>query len=698
MVTTRTPYLQSLRNIGIMAHIDAGKTTTTERILFYTGRTHKMGEVHDGNATMDWMLQEQERGITITSAATACSWKGHEINIIDTPGHVDFTIEVERSLRVLDGALGVFCAVGGVEPQSETVHTQADRYKTPRIAFINKMDRIGADFDHVVSEIKSKLNKTPCPIQIPIGKEDGFKGVIDLIHMKALVWDDGDLGQQFTACDIPGELREKAETLREEMISIAADYDDPLAEDYLEGKALESAQILKALRKATLSSEVMPVLCGSAFKNKGVQPLLDAITHFLPSPLDRGDIKGFDSKTRQKEISREPGPQAPFSGVAFKIARDPFVGMLTYVRLYSGTIKSGGNVYNPLKKKRERIQKILKMHANKREELKEAKAGDIVALVGPKETTTGETLCLEQKQIIFDLMEFPQTVISTAIEAKTTADQDKLEKTLAQLKMEDPSFHYQNNLETGQLLIHGMGELHLEVIIDRVRREFNVKINVGKPQVSYRETVGAKATASREFIREVGDKVHKGHCTLQVEPAPCPQGVIFESKVPSRELPRDIEKAIHKAVLDTAPGGILAGYPLINVKVTLLESDYDENSAHPLSYSMAAAQAFQEACRKASPTMMGPLMDLEIVTPVEYTGDILADLNSRKGKILDVRPRGHKEVIKAEVPLARMFGHSTDLRSKSQGRAGFTMTFKCYGPLSAAETKEILESRGIYLD
>ena len=689
--------LETLRNIGIMAHIDAGKTTTTERILYYTGRTHKIGEVHDGNATMDWMVQEQERGITITSAATACSWNGHQINIIDTPGHVDFTIEVERSLRVLDGAVGIFCAVGGVEPQSETVHNQADRYRIPRIAFVNKMDRTGADFHHVVSEIVARLDKKVCPVQIPIGSEGDFMGVVDLIEMVALVWSQEGLGEKFSQEAIPGDLQEAAENSREEMIAMLADYDEQLAEDYLEGRELSAKKIRSVLRKACLDHQVVPVLCGSAFKNKGVQPLLNAIAHFLPSPLDRGDIAGMDVKTRKSTLYRKPVEDAPFSAIAFKVSSDPFVGTLTYIRIYSGMIKVGAMVYNSLKKKRERVQKILKMHANKRVELKAASAGDIVALVGLRETITGETLCLEQKQIIFDLMEFPKAVISVAIEAKTAGDQDKLQKTLVQLKREDPSFHFHHNAETGQLLISGMGELHLEIIVDRLQREFHLGVNLGKPQVSYRETITRKAQVAREYVRQVGEKVQRGHAVIQVSPGECEQGVIFRSLVSKRNLPQGIQQAIEKGVLETALGGILAGYPAINMEATLLEADYQEEDAHEVAYTIAAGQAFYDACLKAAPIMMGPVMNLEVVTPVEYTGDILGDLNSRQGKISDMGPRATKEFIKCEVPLVNMFGYATDLRSKSQGRAHFTMSFKYYGALTVAETKELLQARGICL-
>ena len=691
--------LEKLRNIGIMAHIDAGKTTTTERILYYTGRTYKIGEVHDGNATMDWMLQEQERGITITSAATACLWKGSHINIIDTPGHVDFTIEVERSLRVLDGAVAVFCAVGGVEPQSETVHIQADKYQVPRIAFVNKMDRVGADFNQVVLEIREKLDKVPCPIQIPIGCEEKFVGVVDLIKMKSMIWNSDDLGESFTEGEIPEDMRENAINCREEMISLLADDDEQLAEDYLEGRPVTEERLLQVLRQATLAHKVMPVLCGSAFKNKGVQLLLDAIVHLLPSPMDRGDVSGVDGKNREKVLKRRPSTDESLSGIAFKIATDPFMGRMTYVRLYSGSIKLGGVVYNSIKKKRERVQKILRMHANKREELSWVKAGDIVALTGLKETITGESLCLEQKQIIFDLMNFPEAVISTAIEAKTAADHDKLEKALLQLAVEDPSFSFQNNLETGQLLISGMGELHLDIIVDRLQREFKVGINVGKPKVSYRETIANSSEGVQEYIKHSDDRLQRGHCLLKVEPlsqGDQEQGIVFESQVSKRELPLHIQGAIEKGIRDTALGGVLAGYALIEVKVTLLGADYDESSAHLPFYTMAAGQAFQSACRKANPVMMEPLMELEVVTPEEYTGDVLSDINSRRGKILSMEMRGKKEVIRGRVPLAEMFGYSTDLRSKSQGRASFTMIFHHYRSLPRDQNKEFLEERGLH--
>lgn len=699
------------RNIGIIAHIDAGKTTTTERILYYTGRTYKIGEVHDGNATMDWMVQEQERGITITSAAIACPWKGHHINIIDTPGHVDFTIEVERALRVLDGAVGVFCAVGGVEPQSEMVHLQADKYQVPRIAFVNKMDRVGASFDQVVQEIKEKLDRTPCPIQIPLGCEENFVGVVDLIKMRAITWGDDDLGEKFTEGDVPEEIKEEALSRREEMISLLADYDDQLAEDYLEDKELTEERLLKVLREATLDCKAMPVLCGAAFKNKGVQLLLDAILHLLPSPLDRGEVFGVGARDKEKTQKRLPSVDEPLSGIAFKIATDPFLGRLTYVRVYSGSLKSGGMIYNPIKKKRERVQKILRMSANKREELPLVCAGDIVALAGLKETITGESFCLEQRQIIFDLMNFPETVISIAIEARTTTDHDKLEKALGQLAVEDPSFSFQNNPETGQLLIYGMGELHLEIIVDRLQREFKIGVNVGKPRVSYRETILDSVEDSQEYVKQSDDRLQRGHCLLRVEPliqeenddAPPldkesirqKQELVFESKVSKRELPSQIQEAIKQGVEDTALGGVLAGYALIKIKVSLLGAEYDENNAHPPFYTMAAGQALQNACRKARPVMMEPLMELEVVTPQEHTGDVLSDINSRRGRVLGMEVKGRKEVILAQVPLAEMFGYSTELRSKSQGRASFTMTFHHYEPLGRIQSKALLESEGL---
>ncbi|MAX65664.1 MAG: elongation factor G [Bacteriovoracaceae bacterium] len=688
--------LEDLRNIGIMAHIDAGKTTTTERILYYTGVNYKIGEVHDGTATMDWMVQEQERGITITSAATTCMWKKKKVNIIDTPGHVDFTIEVERSLRVLDGAVGVFCAVGGVEPQSETVWGQADKYHVPRIAFVNKMDRVGADFFNVVSEIKNKLGKNAAAIQLPIGAEDEFEGLIDLVAMKKYIWKDEDLGAKFELLDLSDAEREEALMYREELIESIADYDDNLAELYLGGEEV-TAEILKpVLRKVVIKEGFIPVLCGTAFKNKGVQPLLDAVIDYLPSPIDIGAIKGHEVKDTDKLTERSPDIQEPFSGLAFKIATDPFVGQLTFFRIYSGELKAGTQVYNPLEDKKERIGKILQMHANKREELSTAKAGDIVALTGLKYTTTGQTLCATNKPIIYDLMEFPETVISVAIEPKTTADEDKLEKTLGQLKMEDPSFKYMHNKETGQLLIYGMGELHLEIIVDRLAREFKVGVNVGSPQVAYRESINAEAKASKEYRNEINGKAQYGEVTLKVVPLE-EQIVKFESEFKSREIPKDFFKAVEQGVLDSVPGGAMAGYPFIGVKVILVDMKYDEDDSNELAYTIAASMAFKEACQRAGLALMEPFMALEITTPQESAGDVISDLNTRRGKILSMSAKGDKEIIQAEAPLAEMFGYSTDLRSKTQGRASFSMSFKHYEKLDHNLAKQILEKRGIYI-
>lgn len=688
--------LTKIRNIGIMAHIDAGKTTTTERILYYTGKNYKIGEVHEGTATMDWMVQEQERGITITSAATTCLWRDCNINIIDTPGHVDFTIEVERSLRVLDGAVGVFCAVSGVEPQSETVWNQADKYKVPRIAFVNKMDRIGADFHSVVTEIKEKLGKNAAPAQLPIGAEDEFEGVIDLVRMKKVVWMDEELGAKFQVLDLDDTEAEEAQMYREELIESIADYDDTLAETYLGGEEVGEDLLLAAMRKAVTKHEFVPVFCGTAFKNKGVQPLLDAIIELLPSPLDVGDVKGHDVKNVETEISRKPDPSEEFSGLAFKIATDPFVGQLTYFRIYSGELKAGSQVFNPLENKKERIGKILQMHANKREELQVARAGDIVALTGLKFTTTGQTLCSTGKPIIFDLMEFPETVISIAIEAKTTADEDKLHKVLEQLKMEDPSFQYLTNKETGQLLIYGMGELHLEIIVDRLEREFKVGVNVGSPQVSYRESIEGTASVTKEYRKEINGKMQYGEVTLEVSPLET-ETVNFESDFKSREIPKEFFDAAERGVGDSVLGGALAGYPFIGINAKLKDLGYNELDSNELAYTIAASMAFKEACAKAGLLLMEPIMDLEIIAPSESTGDVISDLNSRRGRILSMNPKADKEILKAEAPLAEMFGYSTDLRSKTQGRANFTMTFKKYEKLETNLAKKVLEKRGIFI-
>lgn len=689
--------LERIRNIGIMAHIDAGKTTTTERILYYTGKNHKIGEVHDGAATMDWMVQEQERGITITSAATTCQWKDHIINIIDTPGHVDFTIEVERSLRILDGAVGVFDAVGGVEPQSETVWGQADKYNVPRIAFVNKMDRVGANFENCITEIREKLGKKAAAIQLPIGAEDTFIGVIDLIEMKSYIWHDDDLGASFDVVDVSEDLKLEAEMRRDELIESLCDFDDELALCYLEGESISIEKIISALRHAVINQGFVPVMCGSAFKNKGVQPLLDAVTKFLPSPIDRGEIKGHSAKDTSVVDVRHPDPEDLFSGLVFKIATDPFVGSIAYVRIYSGHLKAGQMVFNPLEKKKERVGKILRMHANKREELPEAFAGDIVAISGLKSVFTSVTICAEHKPIIYDLMEFPETVISVAIEPKSTADEKKLMGTLEQLKLEDPSFTYFNNKETGQLLIYGMGELHLEIIADRIKREFNVGINVGRPQVSYRESVLGQGKGSFTYQQEVAGKLHFGDCSLLVEPIDHQAGILFETKLTKRDLPQEFIASIEKSIHDSALGGSLAGYPLINVKVTLTSAKFDELNANEVGYAIAASMAFRQACKDAGVTLLEPIMALEVVTPSESTGDVISDVNMKRGKILAMNQKQNKEVVEAEVPLAEMFGYSTDLRSKTQGRASFTMTFTRYEEISLEMAKVILEKRGIYI-
>ena len=689
--------IQDVRNIGIMAHIDAGKTTTTERILYYTGKAYKIGEVHDGAATMDWMVQEQERGITITSAATTCHWKGKNINIIDTPGHVDFTIEVERALRVLDGAVGVFDSVSGVEPQSETVWGQADKYSVPRIAFANKMDRVGADFDKTVNEIREKLGKVVCPVQLPWGAEENFKGVIDLIGMKAMSFSDNDLGSTVESVEIPEEYLSRAEEARENLMEILADYDDEFAETYLEGEEITDEKIRCVIRNAVIEQGLVPCLCGSAFKNKGVQPLLDAIVDYLPSPADRGNIRGHNIKDVSKDENRKPDESDLFSALAFKVASDAFVGTITYTRIYSGTVKSGQQIFNPHKKKRERIGKILQMHADKRKELESAGAGDIVALAGLKDTVTGETLCSEHKPILYDLMEFPETVISMAVEPKTSDDEKKLEVVLKQLKIEDPSFDYRSNAETGQLLVYGMGELHLEIVVDRLERDFKVGVRVGKPQVAYRESV--KETMDREsvFQKEHGDKVQFGRVRLRVEPTGFQGGVLFESNVSKRDIPQNFIDEIEKSIHETAPGGIFSGYPLIDIKVTLLEAPYREEESAEVAYAIAASRAFLEACRNARPVLLWPIMDLEVVTPSEYTGDIISDINSKKGSILNMFFKHSKEVIQAEVPLREMFGYSTRLRSRSQGRANFTLNFKEYREIPPEAARKILESRGIVL-
>jgi len=689
--------IHNVRNIGIMAHIDAGKTTTTERILFYTGKNYKIGEVHEGTATMDWMVQEQERGITITAAATTCLWNNSVINIIDTPGHVDFTIEVERSLRVLDGAVGVFCAVGGVEPQSETVWGQADKYSVPRIAFVNKMDRTGADFLGVITEIREKLGKKAAAIQMPVGSEETFTGMVDLLTLKKMTWSGNDQGEKFLVEDLKGTELDEAKLYRDELLETLADYDDRLADDYLNGNEISAEEIEVAIRKATIKDGFIPVLCGSAFKNKGVQPLLDAIIKYLPSPLDKGEVKGHDAKDIEKIVSRQPDEKELFSALAFKISSDPFVGQITYIRIYSGELTSGSQVFNPLEKKKERINKILQMHANKRTELESASAGDIVAVSGLKFTTTGQTLCTEHKPIIFDLMEFPETVISIAIEPKTSADEDKLQKTLDYLKIEDPSFTYRNNKETGQLLIFGMGELHLDIITDRLEREFKVGVNKGNPQVAYRESINGPATAGHTFRRELAGKGQFGQATIHVEPVEGSPEVKVEFKKKEKGIPEEIYEAVKRGIIESAPGGAMAGYALIGVKATVESIDFNEAESSDVAYTIAASMAFKEACQKAGLVLMEPIMALEVTTPSDYAGDVIADVNAKRGRILGIDPKHNKDVLKAEVPLSEMFGYSTQLRSKTQGRASFTLTFKRYEALTHNQAKEILQKRGIYI-
>ncbi len=688
--------LSKTRNIGIMAHIDAGKTTTTERILYYTGINHKIGEVHDGAATMDWMIQEQERGITITSAATTCEWNKHNINIIDTPGHVDFTIEVERSLRVLDGAVGVFCAVGGVEPQSETVWRQADTYKVPRIAFVNKMDRVGADFYNVVEELKEKLGKKASPIHIPLGSEDSYKGLIDIIEQKKYLWSD-DLGEKFEISELTEEELSEVENKRESFIEDLSDVDDELMEKFLEGEELSVEYLKSRIRKNVIENKFIPVLCGSAFKNKGVQTLLNAVNDYLPSPKDLLDIEGYSVKDKDKKIKRKNSVDDFFSGMAFKVVSDPFVGRLTFFRVYSGKIKSGDAVFNPLKGKKERIQKILRIHANKRTEIQNAEAGDIVALAGLKDTITGETLCDYKNPIVYDLMEFPETVISKAIEAKTGGDQDKLVDALTTLKVEDPSFNFKNNKETGQLLIYGMGELHLDIICDRLDREFKVKVNIGKPQVFYRETIESEAIQSAEFRKEVSEKIQYGACEVKVSALEGDCEIKYEQKHKSRDIPKEIYEAVEQGIRDASPGGGLAGYPFHSLKIELTNINYDEDTANEVAYKIAGANAFKLACTKAKILLMEPMMNLEINTPSEFSGDVISDVNSKKGRVVSIdMGKDGREVIKTLTPLSGLFGYSTDLRSKTQGRATFSMMLSHYEKMSKQKTIGVLEARGIF--
>ena len=686
---SRLTALEKYRNIGIMAHIDAGKTTTTERILYYTGVSHKIGEVHEGTATMDWMEQEQERGITITSAATTCSWRDFNINIIDTPGHVDFTIEVERSLRVLDGAVAVFCSVGGVEPQSETVWRQADKYGVPRLAFINKMDRVGADFFRGVQMIKDRLKANPLPIQLPVGKEENFKGVIDLVRMKAIIWTDESLGADYHEEEIPADLLEEATEYREKMIEEISSHDDALMEKYLGGEVLTEQEIMSAIRTGTIAIKFCPVICGSSFKNKGVQNLLDAVVDYMPSPMDIPAIKGIDVDSGA-EVERIASDAEPFSALGFKIMTDPFVGALTFFRVYSGVANAGSYIYNSTKGKKERLGRILKMHANKREEIKEVFAGDIAAAVGLKYTTTGDTLCDEDHQVILESIEFPEPVISIAIEPKTKAEQEKLGFGLQKLASEDPSFRVKTDEETGQTIISGMGELHLEIIVDRLKREFKVEANVGKPQVAYRETITKKVKVEGKFVRQSGGRGQYGHVWLEIEPQEAGKGFEFVDAIKGGVVPREYIPAVGKGALEATDNGVLAGFPVVDVKVTLIDGSYHEVDSSEMAFKIAGSMGFKEGCAKASPIILEPIMSVEVVVPEDYMGDVIGDLNSKRGRIMGMDSRAGAQVVSAMVPLASMFGYSTDLRSATQGRATYAMTFDHYEPVPKSVAEEII--------
>ena len=669
--------LSNTRNIGIMAHIDAGKTTTTERILYYTGVTYKMGEVHEGTAVMDWMVQEQERGITITSAATTCTWRDHLINIIDTPGHVDFTMEVERSLRVLDGAVAVFDSVAGVEPQSETVWHQADRYGVPRIAFMNKMDRVGADFNASVASMVDRLGATPVPVHVPIGAEDAYAGAIDLVGMRAIVYKDDTIGADYEVQDIPEALMAEAEAAREKMIEALAEFDDNIMEKYLSGQELGTDEIVAALRRGTIEMKITPVLSGTAFKNKGVQQLLDAVIDYLPSPEEVPPVIGT-APGNGKKITRKPEADEPFSAIAFKVVADPFVGQLTYLRVYSGSLSSGSAVFNSTKGIKERIGRLLKMHADKREDVKEITAGDIIAAVGLKSTLTGDTLCDLKSPLVLESMEFPDPVISVAIEPKTKADQEKLSQAMAKLAQEDPTFKVHVDVDTGQTIISGMGELHLEIIVDRLLREFKVGGNVGMPQVAYRETIRTASKAEGRFVRQSGGRGQYGHVVLEVEPGEAGKGLDFVNKITGGAIPREFINPVKKGIKEAMDSGILAGYPVVDIRATLLDGSFHEVDSSEIAFKIAGSMAFREASRKARPVLLEPVMAVEVVTPEDYMGDVIGDLNSRRGKIQEMSKRGKVQIVKARVPLSGMFGYATDLRSKTQGRATFTMQFGNY--------------------
>jgi elongation factor G len=688
----RTYPLERTRNIGIMAHIDAGKTTTTERILFYTGVVHRMGEVHDGAATMDWMEQERERGITITSAATTCFWKNYRINIIDTPGHVDFTAEVERSLRVLDGAIALFCSVGGVEPQSETVWRQADKYGVPRIAFVNKMDRVGADFFHVIRMMKERLGANAVPIQLPIGEGDMFSGVIDLITMKGKVYHDTSQGTTWEEIPIPHDLEKITAEYRTKMLEAVSDEDDSLLEKYLEGKTIEPKEIRAVLRRACLKGRIVPVLCGSAFKNKGIQDLLDSVIDYLPSPLDlsAGEVVGHHVNMKD-HVVRKIADDEKFSALAFKIMSDPYVGKLTFLRVYSGTLKPGSYVYNTSADRKERIGRVLRMHANHREDIDEAFAGDIVAAVGLKYTKTGDTLCDEDDPIVLEKMDFPDPVISVAIEPKTKADQEKLGDALSKLADEDPTFKISTNEETGQTIISGMGELHLEIIIDRMKREFKVEANVGKPQVAYKETIRRKVQAEGKFVRQSGGRGQFGHVWIELEPNEKGKGFEFENAIVGGVVPKEYIKPVMEGIKEAMRNGVLAGYPVEDVKAKLFDGSYHEVDSSEMAFKIAASIAFKEAARKADPVILEPIMDVEVVTPEEYMGDVMGDLNSRRGRIEGMMPRKDAQVIRSKVPLSEMFGYATQLRSMTQGRAIYTMQFSHYDEVPQSISDQIIE-------
>ncbi len=693
MAATKYP-LAKTRNIGIMAHIDAGKTTTTERILFYTGKTHKIGEVHDGAATMDWMIQEQERGITITSAATACFWKGHRIQIIDTPGHVDFTVEVERSLRVLDGTCAVFCAVGGVEPQSETVWRQADHYGVPRMAYINKMDRTGADFYNVVEMMRDRLATRPVLLQLPIGAEDKFVGIIDLLAMNASFFNEDDKGINPTIGDIPAEMVDEAEMYRHELVEAAAEYNDDLLEKFLADEEIGIDELKSALRTATIDCAITPVVCGASFKNKGVQPLLDAIIDYLPSPLDIPPMKGIDTKTGE-EVVREPDEKAPFAALAFKVMTDPYVGKLTYFRVYSGKMDAGSYILNSTKGHKERIGRLLEMHANTREDVTDVSAGDIVAAVGLKNTTTGDTLCSETHPVLLESMEFPDPVIDIAIEPKTKVDQEKLGTSLARLAEEDPTFRVHTDDDSGQTIIAGMGELHLEVIVDRLLREFKVEANVGKPQVAYRETAGKRVdNIDMKFARQSGGRGLYGHVVINIVPQEPGGGYEFVSKIVGGSIPKEYVPAVDKGIKEAINTGVMAGYPVVDIKVELVDGSYHEVDSSEMAFKIAGSMAIKEGLRKATPTLLEPMMAVEVVTPEDFMGDVMGDLSARRGHISGMEPRGNSQVIRAKVPLSEMFGYATDLRSRTQGRAAYTMQFTAYEPVPKSVAEEIVAKVG----